>query len=171
MNCSCCNRHIKHPYHWDGKVYGKQCWIKHCLPELEAIRAQQDDERLQKRIITSRIYQEVFKQKKVRGIKNEFKLKFIPSIINQVKKGRMLSNKQMDLCSRMFNDKDYRLYFTLRVQSGLDDPVTHLMNGQLTPDDLEITNEEAAKLVITYREIPATPEAIGSTINEHEWSL
>ena len=60
----------------------------------------------------------MFRNKDMSKIKNNFKQDFIPSIIEQVESGQMLSNRQMELCNDMMNKKDRRLLKVLYVETG-----------------------------------------------------
>lgn len=105
--CSECGHKIKRSYFWGGRELGIECWKKIALPLILAERERRDEERQALRQAKGEEVAAVFRAKDLSRISNEFKLQFIPSIIEQVEQGRLLSNRQFDMCYEMFNGTDH----------------------------------------------------------------
>src|SRR5690349_5096718 len=105
--CADCGKRIKNLYQWEGRTLGIECWKKVALPAIEAEQAKREEERRLARQAKGEAIAAAFRAKNLAKITNSFKLSFIPSIIEQVEAGRLLSNRQMELCYSMFNQADW----------------------------------------------------------------
>lgn len=102
MKCTRCGREITKPLWWDEKPYGKECWKVIALPEMENQKqAKLDTWKLEAALVI-----ETLKQKSLARIKNQWKLNFIRSVINQYETQGWLSRRQYDLAWDIFNQRD-----------------------------------------------------------------
>lgn len=46
MKCAACNRPIRKTFFWNGKQYGRECWKRIALPEIERAKAEQEKFRM-----------------------------------------------------------------------------------------------------------------------------
>ena len=121
MRCENCNRPIKHPYYFDGHTYGIECWKIIALPAIEAKRATKQAEIDSERYLRAYCDIEVLKLKDTAKITSQFKLDFIPSVIDQFETKGFLSNKQREIITGMWNNKDWKNYWRIAVEAELDD--------------------------------------------------
>lgn len=111
--CAKCGRKILNEYYWNGKTYGKECWKEIALPEIEKLQQQKIDEWSLK----ASCLIEILKQKDMSKITNDFKIRFINSVISQYQETNRLSKKQYDIAYDFLNKKDrsslYHMQFDL----------------------------------------------------------
>lgn len=107
MTCADCVRNLKRSYQWEGRTLGIECWKRIALPAIEAERAKREEDRRLARQAKGEAIASVLRGKDLSKITNSFKLDFIPSIIEQVTAGRLLSNRQIEICFSFFNQADW----------------------------------------------------------------
>jgi hypothetical protein len=118
--CAKCGRKITNEYYWNGEIYGKECWKEIALPEIEKLREQKLDEWSLK----ASCLIEVLKQKDMSKITNDFKIRFIKSIIEQYQESHKLSKKQYNLAHDFLNKKDRVKLYHMEFELGLMDEYT-----------------------------------------------
>lgn len=135
MKCVICNRPIKRPYYFDGETYGIECWKTHALPIIEKRKQDKYAEIDHGRYMRAFCEIEVLKLKDLSKITSNFKLTFIPSVIEQFEDKGFVSQKQSDIISDMFNNKDWKNYFRLTVEAGLNDKQNLIDTGLMEERD------------------------------------
>lgn len=104
--CVKCGRPISGKYHWKGELYGKECWKKFALPELLAERAAKDAEDAEYEFLSTQCLIKVLEAKNLSRISNQFKLEFIPSVIEQFHTKGYLTSRQWDIALDCLNGRD-----------------------------------------------------------------
>jgi len=121
MKCENCGKSIKHPYHFDGKTYGIECWKQIALPEIIKRREAKFAAIQKEKYLESYCYIETLKHKDMSKITSNFKNNFISSVIDQFDTKGFLSGKQIELIMQMFNKKDDIRCMLIRYESGILD--------------------------------------------------
>ena len=137
MNCCNCGKSIKHPYHFDGKIYGIECWKQIALPQIEAKRQARYAEIKQEQYIYAKCHIEVLNLKDWSKITSRFKQSFSTSVIEQFETKGWLSNKQCDIISQFFNNKDWKNYWRIAVEAGLNNKQELIHSGMMKESDFE----------------------------------
>lgn len=116
--CYECGKSIKRVYTFNGQTYGIECWKRVALPEIEKQRQEQREEKEQLWKEKCWILVQVLKAKDMKRIKNEFKKKVIPQLINQFETEGWLSKKQYDMVWDWLNNKDYLMMTDIEYELG-----------------------------------------------------
>jgi len=135
MNCYHCGRSIKHPYYFKGNPLGVECWKKIALPlilaDKEVYHAQIEAEKY----LESWCDIQVLKLKDISKITNSFKLEFIPSVIAQFNDKGFVSPNQSRIITGMFNSKDWKNLWRIRVEAELNDKQNLIDTGLMKESD------------------------------------
>jgi hypothetical protein len=100
MKCIACNRPIEKPLFWNGKPYGKECWKRVALPEIERMKV----EREQFRLFVAQV-----KAKTIYKVIKDHKDNFIQSVVAYYKQKQFISHKQAEAIYK-------KLTFTEKLQ-------------------------------------------------------
>jgi hypothetical protein len=87
MKCIACNRTIGKPFFWNGKPYGKECWKRIALPEIERMRVEQEHFQLFVSQIKAKAIYEAVKHR------ND---QFIQSVCRYYEQKQFMSRKQVE---------------------------------------------------------------------------
>uniref|UniRef100_A0A6M3LBS3 Uncharacterized protein n=1 Tax=viral metagenome TaxID=1070528 RepID=A0A6M3LBS3_9ZZZZ len=137
MKCFHCGRPIKHPYYFKGNTLGIECWKKYALPFILLDKEQYHTKIENDRYLRNWCDIEVLKQKDLSKITSQFKLDFIPSVIAQFNDKGFLSDKQRDIITGMWNGKDWKNYWRIAVEAGLDDKQNLIDTGLMKESDFQ----------------------------------
>jgi hypothetical protein len=136
MKCENCGRNIKNIYHFDGKVYGIECWKIIALPEIEKRRKAKFELIEKENYLKSSLYIQVLMLKDWSKITSSFKQNFATSVEKQFKDKGFLTWKQRDAISTwLFNGKDWKNLYRLEVESGLQDKKDLINSGVMSEKD------------------------------------
>jgi len=135
MKCFHCGRTIKHPYYFKGNPLGIECWKQHALPFILL-----DRETYHKKVEAEKYLEgwcdiQVLKLKDLCKINSAFKLDFIPSVIAQFNDKGFISLKQSKIITGMFNQKDWKNLWRIRVEAGLNSKQNLIDCGLMTEKD------------------------------------
>ena len=115
--CARCGREIKNVYTFDGESYGRSCFST----VLEEYKHERKEEAFDEWASKCDALITVLEEKDMSNISNNFKLQFIPSVIDQYRNEGWLSKKQYNMAFDMLNKADKQLLNKLNLQSGLID--------------------------------------------------
>ncbi|STO12827.1 Uncharacterised protein [[Flavobacterium] thermophilum] len=88
MKCAACNRPIEKPLFWNGRPYGKECWKRVALPEIERMKIEQEKFRLfVARVKAKAIYEAV----------KHHNDQFIQSVCRYYEQKNFISRKQAEV--------------------------------------------------------------------------
>jgi hypothetical protein len=114
--CAGCGRIVRAGLEFGGKDYGPECFKKYAVPEIEKLLAKRSEEERKRDAERKRAWRErcwilvqVLKKKDLRRIRNRFKLRVIPELIEQFETKGWLSKKQCLMVHEWLNDKDMLL--------------------------------------------------------------
>ena len=88
MKCIACNRPIEKPLFWNNQPYGKECWKRIALPEIERLKVEQEK------------FKALVAQVKAKAIYEAVKHhndQFIQSVCNYFEEKNFMSRKQVEV--------------------------------------------------------------------------
>lgn len=88
MKCAACNRQIEKPLFWNGQAYGKECWKRIALPEIERMKIEQEKFRLFVAQVKAKAIYEI-----VKNINDQF----IQSVCRYYEVKNFMSRKQVEV--------------------------------------------------------------------------
>jgi hypothetical protein len=145
--CAACGKRIKNVYTWDGKEYGRECWKVIALPAIEEQRKRAEHKRLFEWNREASIMIEVLRAKDLRKIKNEFKLRVIPQLVEQFDRDGWLSKKQRNMALDWLNNRDMVRMTEMKYELGMINDVDYwyAIYNWGTPKQSEVAEEEYEK--------------------------
>lgn len=87
MKCSVCNRPIARPLFWNGQAYGRECWKRVVLPEIERMKVEREQLRLV--IAQTKAYAVYSVAKRVYD-------RFVQSVCDYYERKSYMSSRQID---------------------------------------------------------------------------
>lgn len=117
--CEKCGKMVKavNVLTWGNRNYGKECWKKVALPEIEAKRKALQEQWEKEHYAETVLMVEVMK-KTLKTVRSAYKYEVLESMIQQFEEKDWLSPKQLKLAWKMFNQKQDLAYHEMEYELG-----------------------------------------------------
>ena len=110
MKCTACNRPIEKPLFWNNQPYGKECWKRIVLPEIERAKAEQEKFKLFVAQVKAKAIYEI-----VKSINDQF----IQSVCRYYEQKNFISRKQAEVIYKKLSFMEKMEIVKLAYANGL----------------------------------------------------